>query len=414
MLLFASPRTPAAPLLDGDGSQYISMEDPATSSTATPASGRRIKTPSVFGRLRRLLPFRRSSTPGGGGATPATPPDTVASLRRERERWAAERQELLDDCTTCRQEVQRLTETLNGWSAIVRDALFYGLFSGPAMNEITELFAERLRNSVGEVEGVSEVEISELRLPTTSDAAPEVSLVRYGGPELSEWRVSWSPPPSQASGSITLRGRKFGVTFTLEVQVSKLQLDGQVQCCLSSEEGSLGVAKERSVRVGFKRLPQISFEIHIAGKVRARSPPARPTAAAPPPPPRRRRRTARGVSHPPAPVWGRGVSVRSSRSSGCPSHRHAALAHVKQTAPCTPLRQQSDPNQERRAQAAPALLWPTYQQMCRLFSRLPPGKIFFAARRLISARRRRGFFSGRRHRRLVLCGDWAAACAHLA
>ena len=91
MLLFASPRTPAAPLLDGDGSQYISMEDPATSSTATPASGRRIKTPSVFGRLRRLLPFRRSSTPGGGGATPATPPDTVASLRRERERWAAER-----------------------------------------------------------------------------------------------------------------------------------------------------------------------------------------------------------------------------------------------------------------------------------------------------------------------------------
>ena len=289
MLLFASPRTPAAPLLDGDGSQYISMEDPATSSTATPASGRRIKTPSVFGRLRRLLPFRRSSTPGGGGATPATPPDTVASLRRERERWAAERQELLDDCTTCRQEVQRLTETLNGWSAIVRDALFYGLFSGPAMNEITELFAERLRNSVGEVEGVSEVEISELRLPTTSDAAPEVSLVRYGGPELSEWRVSWSPPPSQASGSITLRGRKFGVTFTLEVQVSKLQLDGQVQCCLSSEEGSLGVAKERSVRVGFKRLPQISFEIHIAGKVRARSPPARPTAAtaAPPPPPPR-------------------------------------------------------------------------------------------------------------------------------
>ena len=269
MLLFASPRTPAAPLLDGDGSQYISMEDPATSSTATPASGRRIKTPSVFGRLRRLL--RGGRSPGGVAATP--PPDTVASLRRERERWAAERQELLDDCTTCRQEVQRLTETLNGWSAIVRDALFYGLFSGPAMNEITELFAERLRNSVGEVEGVSEVEISELRLPTTSDAAPEVSLVRYGGPELSEWRVSWSPPPSQASGSITLRGRKFGVTFTLEVQVSKLQLDGQVQCCLSSEEGSLGVAKERSVRVGFKRLPQISFEIHIAGKVRARSPP---------------------------------------------------------------------------------------------------------------------------------------------
>ena len=70
------------------------------------------------------------------------------------------------------------------------------------------------------------------------------------------------------------------MTFTREVQVSKLQLDGQVQCCLSSEEGSLGVAKERSVRVGFKRLPQISFEIHIAGKVRARSPPARPPAAA--------------------------------------------------------------------------------------------------------------------------------------
>ena len=66
MLLFASPRTPAAPLLDGDGSQYISMEDPATSSTATPASGRRIKTPSVFGRLRRLLPqlLERQAAPG--------------------------------------------------------------------------------------------------------------------------------------------------------------------------------------------------------------------------------------------------------------------------------------------------------------------------------------------------------------
>jgi len=122
----------------------------------------------------------------------------------------------------------------------------------------------------------------------------------------------------------------------------------------------------------------------------------RAAAAAASPRRRRRHRTARGVSHPPAPVWGRGVSVRGSRSSGCPSHRNAALAPVKQTAPCTPLRQQSDPKSREAGSGCPAaLLWPTYQQRCRLFSRAPPGKIFFAARRLISARRRRGIFPGR-------------------
>ena len=49
-----------------------------------------------------------------------------AALQAERQRWAAERQMLLTDCTAIRAEAQALTERLDGWSSLVRDLFFYG------------------------------------------------------------------------------------------------------------------------------------------------------------------------------------------------------------------------------------------------------------------------------------------------
>ena len=53
-----------------------------------------------------------------------------AALQTERQRWAAERQMLLTDCTTIRAEAQALTERLDGWSSLVRDLFFYGGLHG--------------------------------------------------------------------------------------------------------------------------------------------------------------------------------------------------------------------------------------------------------------------------------------------
>ena len=53
-----------------------------------------------------------------------------AALQTERQRWAAELQMLLTDCTTIRAEAQALTERLDGWSSLVRDLFFYGGLHG--------------------------------------------------------------------------------------------------------------------------------------------------------------------------------------------------------------------------------------------------------------------------------------------
>ena len=60
-----------------------------------------------------------------------------------------------------------------------------------------------------------------------------------------------------------------------------------------------------------------------------------------------------------------------------------------QHAPHASLNQKAAPNQEWRSKAGRARLWPPYQLKCRLFSRAPWQNIFFAARRLTFARRRR-------------------------
>ena len=85
-----------------------------------------------------------------------------ATLQAERQRWAAERQMLLTDCTTIRAEAQALTERLDGWSSLVRDLFFYGGLHD-RVDAITQFLCARLRESVGEIDGVSEVEVSELQ-----------------------------------------------------------------------------------------------------------------------------------------------------------------------------------------------------------------------------------------------------------
>ena len=85
-----------------------------------------------------------------------------ATLQAERQRWAADRQMLLSDCTTIRAEAQALTERLEGWSSLVRDLFFYGGLHD-RVDAITQFLCARLRESVGEIDGVSEVEVSELQ-----------------------------------------------------------------------------------------------------------------------------------------------------------------------------------------------------------------------------------------------------------
>ena len=71
--------------------------------------------------------------------------------------------------------------------------------------------------------------------------------------------------PTQAGGAITLRGRKFGVTFTLVVTVSAVKIDGRLQCCCCVGDG-VAQHEPPTARVGFKHLPEISFEMSLQGK----------------------------------------------------------------------------------------------------------------------------------------------------
>lgn len=53
-----------------------------------------------------------------------------------------------------------------------------------------------------------------LRLPSSTDHAPSLTLAEYRGPEYSEWLLRWDPPSAQGSVTISLKGRKFGVSFS--------------------------------------------------------------------------------------------------------------------------------------------------------------------------------------------------------
>ena len=274
MLLPASPRTPAAPLLDGDGSQYISrrIRDAVHRHAA---SGRRIKR-------------RPCSTAAAAAAIPAL----QHSWRRRRDAGdaAGHGGAALRRASGGRPSAgapRRLYDVPAGGAAadgdaerVERDRARRALraLGGPAMNEINEL-AERLRNSVGEVEGVSEVEISEAAADHVRrgvrGVARAVRRARARVARLGRCR-------RRRRAARPLRGRKFGVTFTLEVQVSSAaRRPGAV--LLVSEEGSS--ASRRSEACASAQAPPADLvRDTIAGKVRA------PAADRPPPPLRRRRR----------------------------------------------------------------------------------------------------------------------------
>ena len=146
-------------LLTPGGTTSTSSTSASASPAAPPASGRR----SVFTRIRSGL---RSALnlrwPREGGGLVEGDATLHATLQAERQRWAAERQMLLTDCTTIRAEAQALTERLDGWSSLVRDLFFYGGLHD-RVDAITQFLCARLRESVGEIDGVSEVEVSELQ-----------------------------------------------------------------------------------------------------------------------------------------------------------------------------------------------------------------------------------------------------------
>ena len=105
------------------------------------------------------------------------------------------------------------------------------------------------------------MEITELRLPSSSTHAPQVTLLRYKGPECLEAAVRWAPPVEEAGGSITLRGRKFGVSFTLAVAVSQLRLEGTLVAKWSPQR-----EPDPRIELGFQTKPRLAFEVSLAGK----------------------------------------------------------------------------------------------------------------------------------------------------
>lgn len=200
----------------------------------------------------------------GRRAAPSTSADSSAeaeaqAMAAERQRWAEERKMLLADCTAVRAEAGEHERTLAGWSALVRDLLFYGVIHG-RRKQATQRLAETLAASCSEVEGVTEVEVSELRLPSLADFAPSMALAKYAGPELSEWQLRWEPPSEQGGFSIKLSGRKFGVSFSLVVAVAALRVNGLLVCRSTPE------TETPALSIGFKTLPSVSFSVSLAGK----------------------------------------------------------------------------------------------------------------------------------------------------
>ena len=230
------------------------------SSSATPPSGS-----GGVGSKLATLRLRLNAMLGGPSANRGLPAAGASfEVAAERRRWSAERRELLDDCTAVRAQVAAMQRTLDGWSALLRDLLYYGALHGREA-AIEAAVVEVLGAALGEVEGVQEVELAELSLPSGAEAAPNLTLRRYGGAgeltgrELSEWCVEWSPPPA-IGGCITLRGRKFGVSFSIAATVSNLKLRGTL-CCRWTP-----TASPPALTVGFKGMPEVAFELALAGK----------------------------------------------------------------------------------------------------------------------------------------------------
>ena len=151
-------RTRGAPAVE-DGAytamQSALLRSPASSSAAalaSPTSSTAASPPaltaggkgSVFKRMRsnlgRVMPARRR---GARQDAAASQDSGAAQLEAERQRWAAERQMLLADCTSIRAEAQALAERLEGWSSLLRDIFFYGGLHD-RVDEITHFLCERV------------------------------------------------------------------------------------------------------------------------------------------------------------------------------------------------------------------------------------------------------------------------------
>ena len=219
-------------------------EGPAKSSKKPGLLSRTLSASVASVSLSRRKP-RPAVMPGGG--------------MNDHRQWAAERQTLLDDCTAVRAEAAAFEHALEGYSAMMRDLLHYSVFHGKSA-QLKQFFADRLRESVGEIEGVHDVEITELRLPSSSDCAPQLSLVQYGGPEMSEWRVKWEPPSSRVGAAISLRGRKFGVSFTIMLNVTGFKVSGAIKAKWTAGSAS------PTLELGFIQLPKLTFDVIAVGK----------------------------------------------------------------------------------------------------------------------------------------------------
>ncbi|KAL1521908.1 hypothetical protein AB1Y20_021558 [Prymnesium parvum] len=248
MWRFARARARASP------TDYHSMEcdasrvQPLTSGTSRapppPPPPLHARLSRLRGRLARIV--RPRPTADGG----------VDELRM---RWAAEKAALLAELAASRGEAERAAAVAAGWEALSADLLYYGAVAGRAA-ELTEWLTQQLHGSLSEVEGVQEAEVADLTLPSASEYSPRLQLLKYHAPELSEWQVSWEPPPAMARAEIVLRGRKFGVSFSIGVTIRSLRLNGTLQCKWSPH------GDRPTLSAGFKRMPEVGFDIALAGK----------------------------------------------------------------------------------------------------------------------------------------------------
>lgn len=222
---------------------------PAISSTAVPTSSARTPTTSLRKHFARIL-LRRGSSPAAAASASGDGRDAA---------WHAERLALLTERDKARAAAEQLERSLSGWAGLAQDVIFYGIFHG-RREGWTEKLADHLRQSLSEVEGVVDLEVGELRLPTGAEFAPQLTLHKYVGPELSEWLLRWEPPSAQAGASITLKGRKFGVSFTVAVAIDELRLSGLLVCHWTPQES------RPKLILGFKKMPSLLFEVNIAGK----------------------------------------------------------------------------------------------------------------------------------------------------
>lgn len=240
------------PLMAAAASSSVSPSGSLVTASAAPPRTRR----SLRKRLENMLFGRRA----GAYVSGASGVDSDLMFEAERVRWRNERQLLMEDSIGVRRMADEAERSLGSWSGMAHDLLFYGLIYGRHAYW-TERLSAHLRRSLAEVEGVLELEITELRLPQSSEHAPRLKLLKYAGPELSEWAVAWEPPPAQAGASITLRGRRFGVSFTVVVAVGAIRLHGLLVCRYDP------TAELPALIVGFKKAPSATFDdVSIAGK----------------------------------------------------------------------------------------------------------------------------------------------------